>query len=413
VAPSLNTRCAIAGGGPAGMMLGLLLARAGIDVTVLEKHADFLRDFRGDTVHPSTLQVMHELGLLDEFLKRPHDKVRELRGFIGADEVVIANFAHVPARCRFIAMVPQWEFLDFLRDEAVRYPGFHLLMNAEATGLVQRDGRIAGMHATTPEGAIEIAADLVVACDGRRSTLRAAAQLQVHDLGAPIDVLWMRLPMAASDSTATGGRIGSGHFFVTINRRSYWQCAYVIAKGGIAAIQARGLAAFRADIVSVAPMFADRVELLASWDDVKLLSVTVDRLEQWWKPGLLCIGDAAHAMSPIVGINLAIQDAVAAANMLAAPLADAALDADAITPLLARVQRRRLWPTRVVQAMQVAVQNNLLKPALAAGTGGAPPMAVPWPLKLAQRLQWLQAIPAWFVGIGVRPEHVRSPLRGG
>ena len=412
----LETRCCIAGGGPAGMMLGLLLARAGVPVVVLEKHADFLRDFRGDTVHPSTLQVMHELDLLEKFLTRPHDEIRELRGTVGTTELVLANFRHVPCRCKFIALMLQWEFLDFLCDEAERLPAFRLIRNAEVAGVITNAGVVTGVEVSTPEGRLDVMADLVIGADGRHSTVRSAAGLVVHDLGAPIDVLWMRMPKAAGDPSASGGRMVPGAFMAMIDRGSYWQCAYVIGKGGMAHIQSRGLEAFRADLCKVAPFFADRVETLASWDDIKLLSVTVDRLERWYMPGLLCIGDAAHAMSPIggVGINLAIQDAVAAANILAVPLADDALPARALTPFLARVQKRRLFPARVTQAAQVAMQSRLLKPVIAQVGATANPdgaMKVPWPFKLLSRSPWLQALPAYAVGVGVRPEHVRSPQK--
>jgi 2-polyprenyl-6-methoxyphenol hydroxylase-like FAD-dependent oxidoreductase len=390
------------------MMLALLLARAGVHVTVLEKHADFLRDFRGDTVHPSTLEVMHELGVLDAFLERPHDKARDIRGVIGGTEVVIADFSRLRTRCGFIAMVPQWEFLDFLRDEAGLYAGFHLLMQAQATSLLEAEGRVIGLRASTPTGEIEIRADLVIGADGRHSTVREAGGLAVRDLGAPIDVLWMRIIKRRTDPCGTTGRIGTGRFMVTIDRGTYWQCAYVIHKGGHDAIRARGLDAFRDDLVALAPFFSDRIgKELAGWDDVKLLTVTVDRLEQWWKPGLLCIGDAAHAMSPIggVGINLAIQDAVAAANILAPALADPRQSAQAITRLLAKVQRRRLLPARVTQAVQVAVQNRVLNPLLDSGR----PPTVPTVLKLLNRFPLLRVLPAYAVGVGLRAEHVRSP----
>jgi 2-polyprenyl-6-methoxyphenol hydroxylase-like FAD-dependent oxidoreductase len=394
------------------MMLGLLLARAGVDVLVLEKHADFLRDFRGDTVHPSTLQVMHELGLLEKFLSRPHDAVQVLRAVIGDSDVAMADFSRINSRCRFIAMMPQWEFLDFLRDEAEVHASFRLMQNAEVTGVLQVRGRVAGVSVTTPGGERQVMADLVIGADGRRSVVRSSAGLRVRDLGAPIDVLWMRLPRLPGDSSATGGRIGRGLFLAMINRGSYWQCAWVIPKGGLAPLRERGLEAFRADLVRLVPMFAGRAGQLASWDDIKLLTVTVDRLEQWWRPGLLCIGDAAHAMSPIggVGINLAIQDAVAAANVLAAPLADAEVSAEALSSLLAQVQKRRLLPARITQAVQVAIQNRVLAPVLA-GTGGADdrPLAVPWPLRLMNRFPALLGLPAYAVGIGVRPEHVNSP----
>lgn len=391
------------------MMLGLLLARAGVPVMVLEKHADFLRDFRGDTVHPSTLQVLHELGLLESFLARPHDEVRELSVYIGDVQARIGDFSRLRTRCGFVAMVPQWEFLDFLRDHAEPCPGFGLLMRTEAHGLLEEGGRVVGVRAAGPEGDITIRADLVVAADGRTSSLRAVAGLAVQDLGAPIDVLWMRIGKQASDPVGIAGRIAAGRMLVTIDRGSYWQCAYVIRKGGMDSLRARGLQAFREDLEGLAPHFAGRVEAqISSWDDVKLLSVRVDRLQRWWKPGLLCIGDAAHAMSPIggVGINLAIQDAVAAANLLAGPLADAA-DGAALDALLPRVQARRLWPTRVTQAVQVMAQNRLLTPLLE----GSQQVRMPGVLKLLNRFPLLRALPAYAVGIGARPEHVRSPQR--
>ena len=408
--PSHVTRCCIAGGGPAGMMLGLLLARAGVDVLVLEKHGDFLRDFRGDTVHPSTLDVMADLGLRDVFLARPHDKVRTLRANMSGRPVTVADFSRLSPTHAFVALMPQWEFLDFLCDEAERHPNFRLLRNAEATGLVEVDGRVAGVRFRHDQAEHAVAADLVVAADGRHSVLRAAAGLAVRDIGAPIDVLWMRLPKQPGDENQTGGYVDAGHFMATIDRGSYWQCAYVIAKGGIAALQARGIEAFRADVARAAPVLAERVDQLADWRDVKLLSVTVDRLDRWWKPGLLCIGDAAHAMSPIggVGINLAVQDAVAAGNLLRDALADRSVGAEALTPLLARVQRRRSFPARITQAVQVAIQNRLLTPVLQRDAHGpTAPLGVPWPLRLMQRLPWLQALPAYAVGIGARPERVR------
>ena len=390
------------------MMLALLLARAGVDVTVLEKHGDFLRDFRGDTVHPSTLEVMHEIGALDALLQRPHDEARDVRAVIGDTQAVLADFTRLRTRCGFIALMPQWEFLDFLRDEAARYPGFHLLMRAQATGLVETQGRVIGLRAETPTGEIEIRADLVIGADGRHSIIRDAAGLRVRNLGAPIDVLWMRITKRLSDPPGVVGRIGTGHFMAMLDRRTYWQCAYVIRKGGSDLLRERGLQAFRADVVALAPFLADRIEAdLASWDDIKLLSVTVDRLEQWWKPGLLCIGDAAHAMSPIggVGINLAVQDAVAAANILANSLANPDTPADAITPLLAKVQQRRLFPARVTQAVQVAIQNRILNPLLDTSR----PPQVPTVVKLLNRFPVLRVLPAYAVGVGVRPEHVHSP----
>ena len=395
--------CCIAGGGPAGIMLGFLLARAGVAVLVLEKHRDFLRDFRGDTIHPSTLQVMHELGLLEAFLARPHQEVHELRGIVGDSEIKIADFGHLPTHCRFIALMPQWDFLNFLAEAGARLPGFHLRMESEVTDLVEEAGRVVGLRALTPEGAIELRADLVVGADGRHSVVRERAGLAVVNLGAPIDVLWMRLSKSPGDPGQSAGRINYGRMLVMLDRGDYWQCAFVIRKGGFDTIRARGLDAFRDDIVKIAPFLRDRVAELHEWDDVKLLTVAVDRLERWWRPGLLCIGDCAHAMSPIggVGINLAIQDAVAAANILAQPLRDGVLtDAH-----LEAVQRRRTLPTRLTQGLQVAIQQRILGPVL----GSDKPIAAPWPLRAFNHIPWLARIPARLIGMGFRPEHVRSP----
>lgn len=409
-AASLSTRCCIVGGGPAGLMLALLLVRAGVPVTVLEKHGDFLRDFRGDTVHPSTLRVMDDLGLLDAFLARPHDEVRQLEAVVFGRRVPVADFTRLRGLPRdFIALMPQWDFLDFLRDEAERHPHFRLLLNTEGLGLVERGGRVAGVTARGPQGPLTVEADLVVACDGRRSVLREAAGMTVRALGAPIDVLWMRLPKAPGEGNQTGGFVSPGHFMATIDRHDYWQCAYLIAKGGFEAVRERGLEAFRAEVAAAAPPLADRVQHIAGWDDVKLLSVAVDRLERWWKPGLLCIGDAAHAMSPIggVGINLAVQDAVAAANLLRAALAAPAVQPARLDPLLAQVQRRRLLPARATQAVQVALQRRVLAPVL---QGASPPERLPLPLRLLQRWPALRALPAYAVGVGLRPERARGYL---
>jgi 2-polyprenyl-6-methoxyphenol hydroxylase-like FAD-dependent oxidoreductase len=396
----VTTTCCIAGGGPAGMMLGLLLARAGVPVVVLEKHADFLRDFRGDTIHPSTLEVMHELGLLDEFLKLPHRRVERLGGVVGNTPIQIADFTHVPTRCKFIALMPQWDFLDFLADSARRYPTFDLRMRAEVTDLIEEGGRVAGVRAKTPDGELTVRAALVIGADGRTSVVRERAGLAVEDIGAPMDVLWMRLSRRESDGAEALGRIDAGKMFVMIDRGDYWQCAYVIAKGAAEQVRAAGIDAFRAAIVSVAPMMQDRVAELRSFDDVKLLTVKIDRLKQWHRPGLLCIGDAAHAMSPVggVGVNLAVQDAVAAANRLAAPLRNGTVSDDD----LAAVQRRRTFPTRMTQRLQVFIQENVLSRVLASrGT-----ITPPWPVRLVSRCPMLQRIPARLVGIGIRPEHV-------
>ena len=400
---AIATRCCIAGGGPAGMMLGFLLARAGVDVVVLEKHADFLRDFRGDTIHPSTLEVMHELGLLDEFLRLPHTKAHTLGGAFGDAQFTFVDFSHLPTHCKFIALMPQWDFLDFLGQHGKRYPGFHLRMEAAATGLIEQEGRVVGVRAMTADGPLEIHADLVVAADGRHSTLRDCAGLKVEDLGAPMDVLWFRIPRRASDPDQSMGRFEAGRIFVLIDRGDYWQCAYVIAKGTIDDIRRNGIAAFRAKLAASVPMFADRVDTLQDWDQIKLLTVAVDRLATWHRPGLLCIGDAAHAMSPIggVGVNLAVQDAVAAANILWEPLRRGGVrDGD-----LARVQKRREFPARVTQRIQVLLQNNVISRALQARGE----LKVQLPIRLMARFPLLRRIPARILGLGVRPEHVRSP----
>ena len=380
---SSTTRCCIVGGGPAGMMLGFLLARAGIDVTILEKHKDFLRDFRGDTIHPSTLEIMAELGLLDEFLKLPHQEARTLGGAFGGLQFNFVDFSHLPTRCKFIALMPQWDFLNFLAEHGKHYPGFHLLMQAEATGLIEEAGRIAGVRATIPDGPLDIRADLVVGCDGRHSTVRALAGMKVDELGAPMDVLWFRLPRSPSDSDQSMGRFEPGRIFVLIDRGDYWQCAYVIPKGSIEDVRRAGLDAFRAGLVQSMPMFADRVGELKDWDQIKLLTVAVDRMPRWHRPGLLCIGDAAHAMSPIggVGINLAVQDAVAAANILYEPLRRGRVGDDD----LARVQKRREFPTRVTQSIQVFLQDRVISRALQA-RGQLP---VPLAVRLLSRLRAL------------------------
>lgn len=398
----IKTTCCVVGGGPAGMMLGLLLARAGVDVTVLEKHADFLRDFRGDTIHPSTLRVMEELGLLDQFLKLPHNPVRELRVNIGDQELRFGNFDFLPEKRGFIAMMPQWHFLDFLAEQARKYPSFHLHMLANVTDLIETDGRVTGVRADTPDGALEVKADLVVGCDGRHSTTRARAGFEIEDIGAPIDVLWMRVSRKPGEST-TAGRIDEGSFFIMLDRGDYWQLAYVIPKGGAEKLQEQGLPAFRERIAKAAPFIAPRLDELKSWDDVKLLTVCIDRLRKWYEPGLLCIGDAAHAMSPVggVGINLAIQDAVATANILWEPLKQGRVTVKD----LARVQERREFPMRVTQRLQVFIQNNVIEAVLKSSK----PLTVPWPLRVVDRHPGLQHIPARLVGMGVRPEHVHSP----
>jgi 2-polyprenyl-6-methoxyphenol hydroxylase-like FAD-dependent oxidoreductase len=404
----MAVRCRIAGGGPAGMMLGFLLARAGIDVVVLEKHADFLRDFRGDTVHPSTLEVMDELGLLDDFLKRPHTELRQIAGQVNGVTVPIADLGHLPTRCKFVALMPQWDFLNFLAECSKRYRGIRILMQAEVTDLIVERDRVAGVRATTPDGPREIRADLVVGADGRHSTVRERAELAVRDFGAPIDVLWMRLSKKASDPASSLGYFNAGRVLVTLDRGEYWQCAFVIQKGGFETFRARGLQTLRDEIVTIAPFFHDRVDdELREWDDVKLLTVVVDRLKRWWRPGLLCIGDAAHAMSPMggVGINLAIQDAVAAANLLAAPLRAGTLS----NRDLRAVEKRRLFPIQVTQAMQVFAARIIYRSIRAKLTPPSERKALPWPLRLLQRFPYLRRFPAKFIGVGVRPEHVHTP----
>lgn len=398
----LQTQCCIAGGGPAGMMLGLLLARAGVNVVVLEKHADFLRDFRGDTIHPSTLEVMHELGLVEELLRQPHQPARHLKAYVGREEFTVADFTHLPVHCRFVAMMPQWDFLSFLETHVRRYPTFRLRMRAEVTGLIIDDGRVSGVKAMTPDGPLEVQAPLTIGADGRRSTVRAHAGLRVMTLGAPIDVLWMRLSWRTGDPAETIGRFDRGRIMVMIYRGDYWQCGFVIPKNGHEAIRRRGLSAFRSEVAAIAPFLADRVDELRSWDDIRLLTVTVDRLRRWWRPGLLCIGDAAHAMSPVggVGINLAIQDAVAAANRLAESLRRGTVsDSD-----LAAVQRRRELPMRLTQRLQVIVQNRVLGRVLVARG----PLKPALPLRLLQRWPILRQLPARLIGLGLRPEHVRT-----
>ena len=399
----VSVRCCIAGGGPAGMMLGLLLARAGVDVLVLEKHADFLRDFRGDTIHPSTLEVMHELGLLEDLLRLPHQRVARLNAQFGDATLPIADFTRLPTRCRFIALMPQWDFLNFLAEQGVRYPTFELRMRAEVTALIEELGRVVGVRATTAEGGLEVRADLVVGADGRQSVVRQKAVLEVHEFGAPMDVLWFRLSRRLGDPEETMGRFDVGRIFIMLNRGEYWQCGFVIAKGSLDQIRKRGLLAFRDDVARLAPFAGERVGELDDWDEIKLLTVRVDRLPRWHRPGLLCIGDAAHAMSPVggVGINLAIQDAVAAANLLAVPLREGRLTSDH----LRRVQRRRELPTRVTQRLQVLIQDRIIRRVLGSPGKLSPPLAV----RLIAGVPLLRRIPARLIGIGIRPEHVRTP----
>jgi 2-polyprenyl-6-methoxyphenol hydroxylase-like FAD-dependent oxidoreductase len=397
---NLTCTCVVAGGGPAGVMAGYLLARAGVDVVVLEKHADFFRDFRGDTIHPSTMDVMAELGLLDEFLKIPHQKVEYNDGEVGDESFRIADLTHLPARCKFIAFMPQWDFLDFLAAHGKKLPCFRLMMHTEATGLLRNGERVTGVTAGTPSGPIEIRADLVIGADGRHSRLREAAGLKVNDIGAPMDVLWLRLDRLAGDAHAVITRFADGHALIMLDRGDYWQCALIIRKGTFDAVKQTGLAAFRTRVARLAKR--DSADEIKSFDDVKLLTVTVDRLSDWAQPGLLFIGDAAHAMSPIggVGINLAIQDAVAASNILTEPLRRRRVTlAD-----LHRVQKRRTFPTWATQAVQVTIQNKVIDPMLASGRTPAPPLM----LRLMQHWPFLQRLLARVFGMGFRPEHVQT-----
>lgn len=386
------------------MMLGLLLARAGVSVLVLEKHPDFLRDFRGDTLHPSTLEVIHEIGLLERFLQLPHQKVSRINAQIGDLQFTVADFSHLPTRCRYVAFMPQWDFLNFLVEAGRRYPGFHVRMSAEVTDLIESGGSVVGIRAKTATGPLEVRAALVVGADGRHSIVRQRAGLSVEEFGAPMDVLWFRLSRNPEDPADPMGRFDTGRIFIMLNRGDYWQCGFVIAKGALSEIRSQGLPLFRDNVAKLAPFAADRVHELQDWEPIKLLTVQVDRLRQWSKPGLLCIGDAAHAMSPVggVGINLAIQDAVASANLLAQPLRDGrATDAD-----LAKVQARRMWPTRLTQRAQLIVQNRVIKGVLNSKVPLSPPCAV----QLLARFPFLRRIPARMIGLGVRPEHVQTPV---
>lgn len=398
---NINTTCCIVGGGPSGMMLGLLLARAGIETHVLEKHEDFFRDFRGDTIHPSTLEILYELGILDEFLQHPHQKVSQMNGYIEDNHITVADFSKLKVHCPYIVFMPQWDFLSFLAKQAKKYPSFHLHMQTEATDLIKNNNEIVAVVANTPTGVTQFNAKLVVGADGRHSTIRACSRLKSEDKGAPMDVLWFRLSRKSSDPNEIFGKFSAGNIMIMINRDQYWQCGYVIPKGSAEILENQDISNFKNNIVSKVPFLKDRVNELKTWDDIKLLTVAVDRLTKWYMPGLLCIGDSAHAMSPIggVGINLAIQDSVACANIITPYLKNNTLT----TKILAKVQQRRMLATRFIQHLQVAIQNNIIQHVLKKHQA----LKMPWVLRQIQHTSLFRRIMGHIIGIGIRPEHLK------
>lgn len=400
-AEKLQTRCVIAGGGPAGIMAGYLLARAGVPVIVLEKHADFFRDFRGDTIHPSTLELMYELGLLEKFLKQPHQEVSQLRAVINGQTVPVADFSKLPTRCKFIAFMPQWDFLNFISSHAKAFPTFQLLMQHEVIDLTFDQQRVIGVRVKRPAGELEIGADLVIGADGRHSIICTRGELERQQFGVPIDVLWMQISKKQGDPQQSLGVFQQGKLLVLLDRGDYWQCGFVIPKGGFEDIKAAGLQQFQSELVSFAEFLRDRVRELDDWSKIRLLTVQINRLRDWCRNGLLCIGDSAHAMSPAggVGINLAIQDAVATANLLAAKLRTGPVSVDD----LRKVQARREWPTRLIQSMQVFVHRRVVTGQTSHGK-----TALPIVFRLLKRFPVLRQIPARFIGIGPRPEHYSS-----
>ena len=399
----LHTTCCIVGGGPAGMMTGFLLARAGIDVIVLEKHKDFFRDFRGDTIHPSTFQLMHELGLLEDFLRVPHQEVSSMSAIFNGHNVHLADFSHLKVALPAIGLMPQWDFLNFIAEQAARYNSFSLIRQADVSGLLMNHDKITGVTATTPDGPLEVHAKLVIGTDGRQSTVRKAADLTVIETGAPIDVLWFRLSRRPDDPGQVLGNFSQGRILILLDRSTYWQCGYIIDKDGYDKIKEEGLNKFRTDLAETCSFLKDRLLELTDWTGVQLLSVKIDHLHTWYREGLICIGDAAHAMSPVggVGINLAIQDAVAAANLLWRPLRD---QADVPMTVLARLQIRRTFPTRMTQALQVRIQEGIHHRRKKLEKTG-----VPLIMRWVEHYPLLRRIPARLIGIGVRPEHIHSP----